>query len=191
MPKTTISSIHAELVPDRSRETLPCNQTHAWSDRSDGDCVRQTTVYELCGRGARQRTSGCPRTLGEARSHRAARTAGTRGDPASWLAHREISEADGLVQVMCRTVRAACAAATVAVLLLCHASAASAVQRAASGMARTRTTVDALGSTFWSSGGLRRHQHHAPAQFVTHEHVSSMSTWRAEMATWPGQHGRF
>ena len=49
----------------------------------------------------------------------------------------------------------------------------------------------ALGAAHLGSAGLCRHQHHAPAQFVTHELMSSVSTWRAEMATWPGWDGRF
>ena len=191
MTKTTISSIYAKLTLDRSRETLSCSQKHACSDRSDGCCVRQTTVYEVHGRGARRRTSSCPRTLRDARPHRIAPAAGTRGDPASWWANRAVSEADGLVQLVCYAVRVARAAATVAGLLLCRSSAASALHSAAAGRPRTGAAVDALGSTWLSSAGLWRHQHHAPAQFVTDEHVSSVSTWPAGMATWPGWDGRF
>ena len=191
MPKTTIPSIHADLAPHRSRETLPCSQTHAWSDRSDGYCVRQTTVYEVRGRGARRRTSGCPRTLGDARPHRVAQAAGTRGDPASWWAHRAVSEADGLVQLVCCAVRAARAATTVAVLLQHRASAASALHKAAAGRARTGAAVGALGSTWLSSAASGASSSITCRVRYTDVHVSSVSTWPTGMATWPGWDGRF
>lgn len=159
-PMTPVLSARTVLVPVSLRKTLSCSLTHAVSDQNVCCHTRQTSVGKACRRGVRRRTSSCPRTLSEAQLRRAASAASTRGDPASWWAHRAVSQADGLVQLVCCAVRAARAAAMVAHLLLCRASAASALHGAAAGRAHTGAAVDVLGAALPCSAGLWRHQHH-------------------------------
>ena len=190
-PSRSVPSPQTALAPISSPETLSCSPEHAVSDRCDGCHTRR----RRCARRVREAHADAPQlarrpsdVLGPVAPRRLRvlvailRHGGHIARSAGWMDWGRSRAAMDVRRVLLQTLF---------LLLASRASTPAARQHAGTCWVRIWGAGGKLGAALLGSAGLCRQLHHAPAQFVTDELVSSGATWPTVSATWQVRHGRF